>query len=82
MATQQSQDLLRKQEVEAQLDRRYQLSMEEYDELLFNNGQIRFGTQDLEIDSGFIPQARKVHPYPTVFLKRISGYHREYEWVS
>ncbi|WP_444996470.1 hydroxymethylglutaryl-CoA synthase family protein [Aliikangiella sp. IMCC44359] len=82
VATQQSQDLLRELKVDAQLDRRYQLSVDEYDELLLNNNQIRFGTRNLDIDTSFIHQARGAHPYPTAFLKRINEYHREYEWVS
>lgn len=76
------QQRLRGLDIKNQLDRRYELSMEEYDELLVGSNALKFGTRNLVLDAGFIPQARKVHANPTLFLKSIKEFHREYEWIS
>jgi polyketide biosynthesis 3-hydroxy-3-methylglutaryl-CoA synthase-like enzyme PksG len=56
--------------------------MQEYDELLVTNNTVRFGTRNVVLDPGFIPQARTAHGKPTLFLKEIKEFHREYDWVS
>lgn len=66
----------------AQLDSRYELSMEEYDKLLLGNNVIRFGTRNVTLDADFLPDARKSRgATPRLFLKKIKEFHREYEWV-
>lgn len=79
---QESRERLQKMEIQAQLDRRHELSMSEYEELIAGSGAIRFGTRNLELDTQLICAARKVHPTKTLFLKRIKEFHREYEWVE
>src|SRR5690606_30978075 len=81
VATQEGQRRLRQQRIAQRLDQRRELSMTEYDELL-NNRALRFGTRNLVPDTGFIPEARTTMGEPTLFLKQIKEFHREYEWVS
>jgi polyketide biosynthesis 3-hydroxy-3-methylglutaryl-CoA synthase-like enzyme PksG len=66
----------------AQLDRRYRLSMPEYDALLDDLRAFPFGAKDVEVglsrfgriyEQAFAGQQRLV-------LRRIKDYHREYEW--
>lgn len=77
-----SQQRLQEMGIRAQLDRRYELSMEEYDELLAASSTVKFGTRNAMPDAGLIPRARQVHGRSTLFLKEIKEYHREYEWIS
>lgn len=76
------QERLRAFKIREQLDRRYELSMEEYDDLLVGSNAIKFGTRNVVLDSDFIPQARKAQGKATLFLKEIKEFHREYEWVA
>jgi polyketide biosynthesis 3-hydroxy-3-methylglutaryl-CoA synthase-like enzyme PksG len=68
--------------IEQMLDNRYELTMEEYDNLLIGSNALRFGTRNLELDTSFIPQARAAQNKPVLFLKKINEFHREYEWVG
>jgi polyketide biosynthesis 3-hydroxy-3-methylglutaryl-CoA synthase-like enzyme PksG len=76
------QQRLRELGIGAHLDRRYELSMQEYDELLVNSSAVKFGTRNAVPNSEFIPQARRAQGRSTLFLKEIKEYHREYEWIS
>lgn len=68
--------------IEERLDKRYELSMDEYDELLVSNKAVKFGTRDAVLDTAVIPGARTALDQETLFLSRIKDFHREYEWVS
>ncbi|CAM4024654.1 hydroxymethylglutaryl-CoA synthase family protein [Bordetella tumulicola] len=81
VATQDGQQRLREQRIGQCLDKRRELSMSEYDELL-NNRALRFGTRNLVPDTTFVADARSVMGLPTLFLKQIKEFHREYEWIS
>ena len=82
VATKQGQERLRSMHMKEQLDSRYELSMDEYDELLVGSNALKFGTRNVVLDSDFIPRARKTHGKPTLFLKEIREYQRKYEWVQ
>jgi polyketide biosynthesis 3-hydroxy-3-methylglutaryl-CoA synthase-like enzyme PksG len=82
VATQEGQNRIRALKIREQLDRRYELSMDEYDNLLISSNALKFGTRNLLLDRDFIPQARRAHGKPTLFLKEIKEYHRLYEWAS
>lgn len=82
VSTEDSQERLHEQEIENRLDRRHELTMSEYDQLLEKSREMRFGTRDTVPDTGFIPEARTTLGQPTLFLKQINEFHREYEWVS
>jgi polyketide biosynthesis 3-hydroxy-3-methylglutaryl-CoA synthase-like enzyme PksG len=76
------QALIRAQKIKEHLDRRHELTMEEYDELLVNSNTVKFGMRNVVLDNDFIPAARTTHGAPTLFLKEINEFHRKYEYVS
>jgi polyketide biosynthesis 3-hydroxy-3-methylglutaryl-CoA synthase-like enzyme PksG len=80
--TKEGQDRIRAQQIDVHLDSRFELSMAQYDDLLVGRNSVKFGTRNATLDSEFLPQARRSQGKPTLFLKSISEYHREYEWVS
>lgn len=81
VVTKTSQERLRAQNIKAQLDSRYELTMDEYEQLLIDSNMVKFGTRNVELDTSFAPKARTSQSVPTLFLKRITEFHREYEWV-
>lgn len=81
IATVESQQHIRAMGVGSHLDRRYELSMDEYEALLEGSRAVRFGTRNVTLDVGFLPQARRVHGGKTLFLREIKEFHREYEWI-
>jgi polyketide biosynthesis 3-hydroxy-3-methylglutaryl-CoA synthase-like enzyme PksG len=82
VVSKEGQERLRRFAIQEHLDRRYQLSLEEYDNLLVGSRAVRFGTRNATLDLGFVPQAVSVHRRETLFLVRIKEYHREYQWLS
>ncbi len=82
VVNQQSQDRLREIDIKGQLDKRYELTMDEYESLLVGSNAVRFGTRNVVLDTGFIPQATKTLGKPVLFLKEIKEYRRIYEWMS
>jgi 3-carboxymethyl-3-hydroxy-acyl-[acp] synthase len=77
------QECIKIHEFKKKLDARYELTMDEYNELLLGSTSIKFGTRSFSPDKNFIPKARKTLGVPVLFLKEIQDdYHREYEWVS
>ncbi len=82
VAGKESSQRLRALGIKEQLDRRYELSMEEYDNLLVGSNAVKFGTRNVVLDTNFIPQTRKAQGKEVLFLKQIKEFHREYEWVS
>jgi polyketide biosynthesis 3-hydroxy-3-methylglutaryl-CoA synthase-like enzyme PksG len=80
--TQEGQDRLKAMKINEQLDRRYKLSMVEYDSILSGSTALKFGTRNLVLDTNFIPQARVAQGQPTLFLKEIQEFGRKYEWVG
>lgn len=82
VATKEGQERIRAMGIKEHLDRRYELSMDEYDDLLVGSNAVKFGTRNVVLDSKFIPKARTTHGRPTLFLKEIKEYGRKYEWVQ
>jgi len=79
---QDSQARVRALRVKDQLDKRYELSMEEYDNLLVTNNAVKFGTRNVILDTDFIPQARIAQGNKTVFLTEIKEFKRQYQCVA
>ena len=75
------QDHFQALSVSDHLDRRHELSMEEYDTLLVNSSAVKFGTRNVVLDGDFIGQARTSQNRETLFLKEIKEFRREYEWI-
>jgi polyketide biosynthesis 3-hydroxy-3-methylglutaryl-CoA synthase-like enzyme PksG len=76
------QERLRQMRITDALDRRTELTLDEYDRLLVGNNAVRFGTRNVTPDAGFIARARTTLGRPVLFLKQIKEFHREYEWVG
>jgi len=81
VVTKEGQERLRSLKIKEHLDNRYELSMEEYDNLLVGSNAVKFGTRNVILDSLFLGQVRKNRGSETLFLKEIKEFHREYEWV-
>ncbi|AFI28402.1 MULTISPECIES: polyketide biosynthesis 3-hydroxy-3-methylglutaryl-ACP synthase PksG [Bacillus] len=70
-------------DIEKHLDRRYQLSMEEYELLFKGSGMVRFGTRNVKLDFEMIPGIMKsTQEKPRLFLEEISEFHRKYRWIT
>ncbi|HEX9627867.1 MAG TPA: hydroxymethylglutaryl-CoA synthase family protein [Acidiferrobacterales bacterium] len=82
IARKESQEQLHALKIRDHLDKRYELSMNEYEELLRRSSQVKFGTRNIRLDTDFVSDARHMQERPTLFLKEIKEYHREYEWIS
>lgn len=82
VANKEGQERLRALKIGERLDKRYELSMEQYEQLLEKSRQLRFGTRNSVPDRDFISQARTTLGQPILCLKEIKEFHREYEWIS
>jgi polyketide biosynthesis 3-hydroxy-3-methylglutaryl-CoA synthase-like enzyme PksG len=82
IVTKDGQRRVRALRIKDQLDKRYELSMDEYDRLLVNNNSIKFGTRNVVLDTDFIPQARKAQGKDTLFLTQIKEFQRQYAQIA
>jgi polyketide biosynthesis 3-hydroxy-3-methylglutaryl-CoA synthase-like enzyme PksG len=76
------QERLRKMRLKEHLDRRTELTMDEYERLLVGSNAVKFGTRNVTLDADFIARARTTIGKPVMFLKQIKEFHRDYEWVG
>lgn len=75
-------EALLKLNIEQSLNERYSLTPQEYDQLLYTNAEVRFGTRNIVIREDFLPHAREVSQgRGDLVLKQIKDFHREYEWL-
>jgi polyketide biosynthesis 3-hydroxy-3-methylglutaryl-CoA synthase-like enzyme PksG len=81
VATKEGQERVRALRISEQLDRRYELSMDDYDRLLVGSNAVKFGTRNVVLDTGFIPQARAAQGNETMFLTAINEYKRLYDRI-
>ncbi|NOZ52783.1 MAG: hydroxymethylglutaryl-CoA synthase family protein [Gammaproteobacteria bacterium] len=81
VVTIEGQERMQRFGISNKLKQRYQLSMDEYDALIEESTNVRFGTRTVKLDTEFIGGARKSSNMPRLFLKEIKEYHRLYEWV-
>jgi polyketide biosynthesis 3-hydroxy-3-methylglutaryl-CoA synthase-like enzyme PksG len=82
VVSKESQQSLKNFNIREQLDKRYELKMDEYESLLVGSNAVKFGTRNVTLNTGFIPQSRKALGKETLFLKEIKEFKREYEWIS
>ncbi|HKX29424.1 MAG TPA: hydroxymethylglutaryl-CoA synthase [Blastocatellia bacterium] len=74
---------VRQFDIARQLDRRYRLSMAEYDHLLRGNGQLKFGTRNVRVNDEAFPGVKEAwRGKRRLRLREIREFHREYEWIS
>ncbi|OEJ69013.1 hydroxymethylglutaryl-CoA synthase family protein [Magnetovibrio blakemorei] len=76
------QKRLQNMNISGALERRYPLSIEQYEALLLGDQVVRFGTKDAKLDCDIIPE---VWPQSAdgkwLFLDAVEGYHRKYKWA-
>ncbi len=77
-----SQKSMQKFHIKEQFDKRYELTMDEYENLLVGSNAVKFGTRNVTLDADFIPQSKKALGKETLFLKEIKEFKRIYEWRS
>jgi len=82
VVTAEGQERVRAMRIDDGLDKRYELSMDEYDQLLVSSQAVRFGTRNLVSDTSFIPQARRAQEKNTFFLTAITEFQRQYAPIS
>ncbi|WP_426982635.1 polyketide biosynthesis 3-hydroxy-3-methylglutaryl-ACP synthase PksG [Bacillus cabrialesii] len=83
ITTPQGQERQRSFGIEEHLDRRYQLSMDEYEQLFKGSGMVRFGTRNVKLDVEMIPGIMQfTQEKPCLILEEISEFHRKYRWIS
>jgi len=79
----QARQILSHRAIGMHLDTRVELNMPQYDRLLLSNGLMAFGTRDLVIDQSLRSLLTDAaQGSPRLMLSRITGYHREYEWLE
>lgn len=83
VVTPEAQHRLRALGIADALDRRYRLSLEEYELLLRGDAVVRFGTRDAELDHAVLPGAWEAAAQAgeRLVLEAVVGYHRKYRWA-
>ncbi|RKQ70062.1 hydroxymethylglutaryl-CoA synthase family protein [Oceanibaculum indicum] len=86
VATSDGQSRLRAMGIDAAMDARHRLSIEEYERLLRGNSTLRFGLRDALPDRAIVPGAWQVYEGggsngQRLVLRAIEGYHRLYDWI-
>jgi len=82
VVTREGQERVRVLGIRKQLDRRYELSMPEYESLLVSSNAVKFGTRNVVLDTDFIPQAKHAQGPDTIFLTEIREYQRQYGRIA
>jgi polyketide biosynthesis 3-hydroxy-3-methylglutaryl-CoA synthase-like enzyme PksG len=89
VATKAGQRKLKAMQLERHLDSRHRLTMEEYETLLKGSAVVKFGTRDVVLDTGILPNVwRSIRNVARdqvtrrIFLSEIKGYHRQYTWTA
>ncbi|MDE3089693.1 MAG: hydroxymethylglutaryl-CoA synthase family protein [Chloroflexota bacterium] len=64
------------------LAQRYPLNFAQYEQILYNNHKVPFGTRNVEVDTSLVPEVwQQIQGRGLLMLRRIKEFHREYEWV-
>jgi polyketide biosynthesis 3-hydroxy-3-methylglutaryl-CoA synthase-like enzyme PksG len=82
VVTKDGQQRVRAMGIKDQLDRRCELSMDEYERLLQGSNAVKFGTRNVVLDADFLPRAKSAHGSGTMFLTEIHEFQRRYEWTA
>ncbi|PWU67352.1 hydroxymethylglutaryl-CoA synthase family protein [Gracilibacillus dipsosauri] len=78
----QGQEKLKQFRVEEQLNNRYHLTMEEYEELLVRSNEVKFGTRNVKLDLDLIPGTKSLsEDKGLLVLEEIHEFHRKYRWL-
>lgn len=77
-----AQQHLATSDIVGHLDGRYRMQMSDYDQLMFDANAVRFGTQNVKLDTLSNPIIKQLNDQrPRLFLQEIKDFHREYVWV-
>jgi polyketide biosynthesis 3-hydroxy-3-methylglutaryl-CoA synthase-like enzyme PksG len=68
-------------DIQGQLDRRYRLSLDEYERVLRDSAAVRFGTRTAKLDEP-PPAQRSAAGSARLWLREIRDFHRLYEWAA
>lgn len=69
--------------MEKELEERYPLSIDEYEEILRGSSMVRFGVRNIRLDASVMDGARASgRGKGRLYLREIKEFHREYEWLS
>ena len=82
MITKEGQERVRALRIKEQLDKRYELSMDEYERLLVGSNAVKFGTRNVMLDTNFLPRARSAQGNGTLFLTEIKEFQRRYDQIA
>lgn len=83
IVTRHSQERQRRFDISGELDRRHELTMSEYDDLLQENAVVKFGTRNATLQQYLDAAAQMTRSSrPRLFLSEIREFHRHYEWIS
>lgn len=82
IVTKEGKEIQKQFKIAEKLDKRYKLSINEYEDLLVESTKVKFGTRNLEVDLDCFPGIRRSIESQgnQLYLKRISEFHREYGW--
>lgn len=82
VVTSKGQEIVKKLNIIRCIDSRYELNMEQYENLLQGNNAVRFGTRNVKVDKEMIPEALPVNSgHKILILDEIKEYHRKYIWI-
>jgi polyketide biosynthesis 3-hydroxy-3-methylglutaryl-CoA synthase-like enzyme PksG len=83
VATAKGQKVLKKYNIKEQLDSRYQLSVDEYEDLLRSSSVLKFGTRSLKSNLDLVPGVNQQYQgRRRLVLEEIKEFHRNYVWLS
>ncbi|PGR79785.1 hydroxymethylglutaryl-CoA synthase family protein [Priestia megaterium] len=81
--TAQGQEYQSRFEIKRQLNERYQLSIDEYEEVLKASNEVRFGTRNAKLNFEIVSDAfTSCQGKNRLLLEGIHEFHREYRWIS
>lgn len=68
--------------IDAQLDGRYKLTMDEYHTILKNSSLVKFGTRNTQSNLDLLPElGQSLQGKSGIYLDKINEFHREYKWL-
>jgi polyketide biosynthesis 3-hydroxy-3-methylglutaryl-CoA synthase-like enzyme PksG len=79
VVTKEGQKLIQDMQIQSALDNRYRLSMAEYEAVLRNSDQVKFGTRNLVVTPTHLHKTS--HQDSQLYLSEIKDFHRHYEWA-
>jgi polyketide biosynthesis 3-hydroxy-3-methylglutaryl-CoA synthase-like enzyme PksG len=82
VVTSDGQERVRAMRIRDHLDKRYELGMDEYEELLVGSNAVKFGTRNVMLDTNFLPKARNAQGNGTLFLTQIKEFQRQYDRIA